>query len=66
MLQIIENVDSFNLKLYGICGIIAGLILNSEPYYNEAGFEKQKGSQQGFENSRMYNEMVLLKLMQVQ
>lgn len=45
---------------------IQGLILVSEPYFNEAGFEKQKGSQQGRENSRMYNEMVVLKLVQAQ
>ncbi|KAG5320755.1 UBE2O enzyme, partial [Acromyrmex heyeri] len=45
---------------------IQGLILVSEPYFNEAGFEKQKGSQQGRENSRMYNEMVALKLVQAQ
>ncbi|XP_075230933.1 (E3-independent) E2 ubiquitin-conjugating enzyme UBE2O isoform X3 [Lycorma delicatula] len=43
---------------------IQGLILVSEPYFNEAGYEKQKGSQQGRENSRMYNEMVILKLVQ--
>ncbi|XP_011313716.1 E2/E3 hybrid ubiquitin-protein ligase UBE2O [Fopius arisanus] len=45
---------------------IQGLILVSEPYFNEAGFEKQRGSQQGTENSRMYNEMVVLKLVQAQ
>ncbi|XP_017790324.1 PREDICTED: (E3-independent) E2 ubiquitin-conjugating enzyme UBE2O [Habropoda laboriosa] len=45
---------------------IQGLILVPEPYFNEAGFEKQKGSQQGKENSRMYNEMVVLKLVQAQ
>ncbi|XP_042903000.1 (E3-independent) E2 ubiquitin-conjugating enzyme UBE2O isoform X2 [Parasteatoda tepidariorum] len=43
---------------------IQGLILVSEPYYNEAGYERQKGTQQGMENSRMYNEMVVLKLVQ--
>jgi len=43
---------------------IQGLILVPEPYYNEAGYEKQRGSQQGLENSRMYNEMVLIKLVQ--
>ncbi|TRY69586.1 hypothetical protein TCAL_05230 [Tigriopus californicus] len=43
---------------------IQGLILVSEPYFNEAGYERQKGSQQGTENSRMYNEMVVLKLIQ--
>ena len=44
---------------------IQGLILVSEPYYNEAGYEKQRGSQQARENSRLYNEMVLLKMLQV-
>lgn len=66
---------------------IQGLILVDEPYYNEAGYEKQRGerktqshlwanrlwkhssfhftgTQQGKENSRMYNEMVVLKLVQ--
>ncbi|XP_064478867.1 (E3-independent) E2 ubiquitin-conjugating enzyme UBE2O-like isoform X1 [Ornithodoros turicata] len=43
---------------------IQGLILVSEPYFNEAGYEQQRGSQQGSENSRMYNEMVVLKLVQ--
>jgi len=43
---------------------IQGLILVSEPYFNEAGYEKQKGTQQGKENSRMYNEMAVLKLVQ--
>jgi ubiquitin-conjugating enzyme E2 O len=36
----------------------------AEPYFNEAGYERQKGTQQGVENSRMYNEMVVLKLVQ--
>lgn len=45
---------------------IQGLILVAEPYFNEAGFEKQRGSQQGRENSRMYNEMAVLKLVQAQ
>jgi len=43
---------------------IQGLILVREPYFNEAGYEKQKGTQQGEENSRMYNEMAVLKLVQ--
>lgn len=36
----------------------------SEPYYNEAGYEKQRESQQGYENSRTYNELVILKMVQ--
>ncbi|XP_050394975.2 (E3-independent) E2 ubiquitin-conjugating enzyme UBE2O [Patella vulgata] len=43
---------------------VQGLILVKEPYYNEAGYEKQKGSEQAHENSRMYNEMAILKLVQ--
>lgn len=57
------------MRTFRVCYIlilstVAGLILVSEPYFNEAGYEKQKGSQQGRENSRMYNEMVILKLVQ--
>ena len=44
---------------------LAGLILVDEPYYNEAGYEKQRGTQHAQENSRMYNEMAILKLVQV-
>jgi len=36
-----------------------------EPYYNEAGYEKQRGQQIALENSRVYNEMALLKLVEV-
>ncbi|CAL1526363.1 unnamed protein product [Lymnaea stagnalis] len=43
---------------------IQGLILVSEPYYNEAGYERQRGTQVGHENSRMYNEMAILKSVQ--
>ncbi|XP_062582849.1 (E3-independent) E2 ubiquitin-conjugating enzyme UBE2O-like isoform X2 [Saccostrea cucullata] len=43
---------------------IQGLILVAEPYYNEAGFEKQRGSVIGDENSKMYNEMAIIKLVQ--
>ncbi len=35
-----------------------------EPYYNEAGYERHRGTQQGMENSRLYNEMVVIKLLQ--
>jgi len=44
---------------------VQGLILNPEPYYNEAGYEKQKGTQTGLENSRLYNEMAVLNVVQV-
>ncbi|GCB77148.1 hypothetical protein scyTo_0017556, partial [Scyliorhinus torazame] len=41
-----------------------GLILVNEPYYNEAGFDSDRGLQEGYENSRCYNEMALIKLVQ--
>ncbi|XP_055548820.1 (E3-independent) E2 ubiquitin-conjugating enzyme [Wyeomyia smithii] len=53
-----------NSTLLQVIVSIQGLILVDEPYFNEAGYEKQRGSQQGKENSRMYNEMVILKLVQ--
>lgn len=54
-----------SFHVYFNCNLFpAGLILVSEPYFNEAGYERQKGTQQGRENSRMYNEMVVLKLIQ--
>jgi hypothetical protein len=57
---------SYNFQISDvITSSFSGLILVSEPYFNEAGYERQKGTQQGIENSRMYNEMALLKLVQV-
>ncbi|KQS52430.1 uncharacterized protein Dere_GG12418, isoform B [Drosophila erecta] len=41
---------------------IQGLILVDEPYYNEAGYDKQRGTQLGNENSRVYNEMAIIKI----
>uniref|UniRef100_A0A8C5ASF8 UBC core domain-containing protein n=1 Tax=Gadus morhua TaxID=8049 RepID=A0A8C5ASF8_GADMO len=43
---------------------IQGLILVNEPYYNEAGFDSDRGLQEGYENSRCYNEMCLIKMVQ--
>ncbi|KAK9888270.1 hypothetical protein WA026_000532 [Henosepilachna vigintioctopunctata] len=53
-----------NSTLLQLIVSIQGLILVAEPYYNEAGYEKQTDTQQGFENSRTYNELVILKLVQ--
>ncbi|CAG9854714.1 unnamed protein product [Phyllotreta striolata] len=53
-----------NSTLLQLIVSIQGLILVSEPYYNEAGYEKQTDTQQGYENSRTYNELVILKLIQ--
>ena len=35
-----------------------------EPYYNEAGFDSDRGLQEGYENSRCYNEMALIRMVQ--
>lgn len=43
---------------------IQGLILVDEPYYNEAGYEKQRGTALADENSRLYNEMAVVKMVQ--
>ncbi|KAM3921318.1 (E3-independent) E2 ubiquitin-conjugating enzyme [Leptodactylus fuscus] len=43
---------------------IQGLILVNEPYYNEAGFDSDRGLQEGYENSRCYNEMSLIRVVQ--
>lgn len=43
---------------------IQGLILNSEPYFNEAGYDRHRGSAHGAENSRMYNETAIIKVVQ--
>lgn len=53
-----------NSTLLQLIVSIQGLILVAEPYYNEAGYEKQTDTQQGYENSRTYNELVVLKLVQ--
>ena len=43
---------------------IQGLILVPEPYFNEAGYMNQRGTLEGLENSRLYNEMAVVKLVQ--
>ena len=41
---------------------IKGLTLNSEPYYNEAGYDRQKDTASGMENAKSYNEFISVKL----
>lgn len=40
---------------------IQGLILVEKPYYNEAGYEPQAGSEEGEHNAAVYNEQALLE-----
>ena len=39
---------------------IQGLVLVAEPYYNEAGYQKQMGTLEGRHNSKQYNESTTL------
>ncbi|CAK0843208.1 unnamed protein product [Prorocentrum cordatum] len=39
---------------------LLGLVLNAEPYYNEPGFERERGTPQGDLRSLRYNESVAL------
>lgn len=39
---------------------IQGLVLVPEPYYNEAGYEKQVGTLDGARNALIYNESAFL------
>jgi len=43
---------------------IQSLVLNTAPYFNEAGFNKFRDTAGGENNSRLYNEMVILKLLE--
>ena len=43
---------------------LQALILNKTPYFNEAGFEKQRNLVTGQENAKMYNEMVVIRLIE--
>ncbi len=38
------------------------LILCKDPYFNEAGYDKHRGTVEGVENSRVYNEMAILNI----
>ena len=39
---------------------IQGLVLTDDPYYNEAGYEKQSGTEEGKRNGDQYNEQAFL------
>jgi ubiquitin-conjugating enzyme E2 O len=39
---------------------LQGLVLNSKPYFNEPGYDKQTGTAEGEKNSLSYNENTFL------
>lgn len=58
-----DSVETWNASTSTILQVlvsIQGLVLVSEPYYNEAGYEKQMGTLEGRHNSKQYNESTLL------
>ncbi|VDP67771.1 unnamed protein product [Echinostoma caproni] len=59
-----ENWSEENSNLLQLVVSLQGLILNSEPYFNEAGFEACRGNPESHERSRMYNESVVATLVQ--
>eukprot|EP00818_Percolomonas_sp_WS_P000750 CAMPEP_0117450532 /NCGR_PEP_ID=MMETSP0759-20121206/8517_1 /TAXON_ID=63605 /ORGANISM="Percolomonas cosmopolitus, Strain WS" /LENGTH=905 /DNA_ID=CAMNT_0005243057 /DNA_START=27 /DNA_END=2744 /DNA_ORIENTATION=- len=47
-------------SIYQVLVSISGLVLNNSPYYNEAGYELSRGTEEADENSRQFNENVVL------
>lgn len=64
LIEYIGGLPACQLNLFAYNFSFTGLILCEEPYYNEAGYEKHKCTAEGAENSRMYNEMVIIKMLQ--
>lgn len=53
---------TYNSNLLQLLVSLQGLTLNSEPYYNEAGYDRQKDTASGMENAKSYNEFITVKL----
>lgn len=52
--------DASNSSILQLLISIQGLVLNSSPYFNEAGYEKRMGLPEGEKNSFLYNENAFL------
>lgn len=55
-----EVWDSSSSSILQVLVSLQGLVLNSKPYFNEAGYEKQVGTIEGEKNSIPYNENTYL------
>jgi len=55
-----ERWDPARSTLLQVVVSVQGLVLVPEPYYNEAGYEKQAGTDEGAKNSRLYSESAFL------
>lgn len=55
-----EVWDSSTSSILQVLVSLQGLVLNSKPYFNEAGYDKQVGTAEGEKNSLSYNENTFL------
>ncbi|XP_050232027.1 probable ubiquitin-conjugating enzyme E2 23 isoform X2 [Mercurialis annua] len=55
-----EVWDPTSSSILQILVSLQGLVLNSRPYFNEAGYDKQVGTAEGEKNSLSYNENTFL------
>lgn len=55
-----EVWDSKSSSILQVLVSLQGLVLNSKPYFNEAGYDKQIGTAEGEKNSLSYNENTFL------
>jgi ubiquitin-conjugating enzyme E2 O len=56
----VEKWDPRNSNVLRVLLSLQAMVFVDEPYFNEAGYEKQTGSSEGKSNSRIYNESTLL------
>ena len=55
-----EVWDPTSSSILQVLVSLQGLVLNSRPYFNEAGYDKQVGTAEGEKNSLAYNENTFL------
>ena len=55
-----EVWDPSSSSILQVLVSLQGLVLNSKPYFNEAGYDKQIGTAEGEKNSLSYNENTFL------
>ncbi|XP_044508745.1 probable ubiquitin-conjugating enzyme E2 23 isoform X2 [Mangifera indica] len=55
-----EVWDPASSSILQVLVSLQGLVLNSKPYFNEAGYDKQVGTAEGEKNSLAYNENTFL------
>ena len=56
----VEVWDPRNSNVLRVLLSLQAMVFVEEPYYNEAGYQKQVGTVEGMTNSRTYNESTLL------